>query len=284
MNKQEKEYKSKKTFLSVDESVKVYLDSLSSDVEEIDISGRGLTVFPDLSRFNNYSKLYCQNNKLTKLGTICTHIKVIDISNNPFALFIHDIINLQKCIGLKIFKCSNCNIAEIKNIPDSLEYLDCSYNNIELLPNLPSTLLILNCSNNNLVNISYIPDTCILLDCSDNRITALRFIPQALEYLYCYNNQLTYLMLINNTLKKLHCYNNNIKYITIQNYIDYLLELYCDKQSIIYNYGIMQDLLSDEQYIVYKKLFTYNGIIMDNDYTKYPTSLNKLVLYNNEKN
>ena len=47
-----------------------YLDSLSSNVIEINIRNKNLFVLPDLSRFTCLQKLDCSNNQLTQLDNL----------------------------------------------------------------------------------------------------------------------------------------------------------------------------------------------------------------------
>ena len=47
-----------------------YLNSLSSDVTEIDIKWKNLSILPDLSRFTCLQKLDCSHNQLIRLGNL----------------------------------------------------------------------------------------------------------------------------------------------------------------------------------------------------------------------
>ena len=45
--------------------IKIYLNSLSDDIVILDITFKGITSLPDLTRFKNLQELHCSNNQLT---------------------------------------------------------------------------------------------------------------------------------------------------------------------------------------------------------------------------
>ena len=90
-----------------------YLNSLSSDVTEIDIKWKNLIMLPDLSRFTYLQKLDCSHNQLTQLD------------NLPSSL-----IELN---------CSYNQLIQLDNLPTILQKLDCSHNQLTRLDNLPSS-------------------------------------------------------------------------------------------------------------------------------------------------
>lgn len=91
-------------------SVEDYLASLPNDTTEIDISGRGLTVLPDLSRFNDIVVLNCSNNDLKTLNGLPQCIDTIYCTKNPSLKITqvpHDLLTLycnrnQLTSGLKV--------------------------------------------------------------------------------------------------------------------------------------------------------------------------------------
>ena len=52
-------------------TVETYLNSLPEDISTIDISCKGITSLPNLTRFKNLKILYCYNNQFTSLTTEC---------------------------------------------------------------------------------------------------------------------------------------------------------------------------------------------------------------------
>jgi hypothetical protein len=51
-------------------NVDAYLNSLSVDTEEIDLSNKNLKYLPDMCRFTKLKKLDCSRNKLTRLPSL----------------------------------------------------------------------------------------------------------------------------------------------------------------------------------------------------------------------
>ena len=79
-------------------NIETYIASLPDDTLNIDISGRGLKVIPDLSRFKNLQHLDCSNNQLTHLPELNESLKSINITN----IEIYDIPNEKYDIMEKI--------------------------------------------------------------------------------------------------------------------------------------------------------------------------------------
>ena len=103
-------------------NIEAYINSLSEDIEIIDVSQKGLTYIPSLKRFHKLKKLDCSNNKLTSLPELNNNLQVLDCSNNKLT-----------------------SLPELNN---ELIYLNCSYNQLTNLPELNNKLIYLNCSNN----------------------------------------------------------------------------------------------------------------------------------------
>ena len=58
------------------------LSNYSDDVEEINISYNGLTSLPDLSRFTNLKRFYCNHNQLTFIPPLPSTLQRLECSNN----------------------------------------------------------------------------------------------------------------------------------------------------------------------------------------------------------
>ena len=55
--------------------IEYYLNSLPLDTTEINVSEKGLTYLPDLSRFKQLTHLYCSYNQLTELPPLNDKLK-----------------------------------------------------------------------------------------------------------------------------------------------------------------------------------------------------------------
>ena len=94
--------------------VKDYLNSLNINVTKINISSRGLSKFPDLSRFKNLTELYCSDNHFTSLPAL---------NNNLHTLY-----------------CCNNKLTILPSLSDNLINLNCSNNKLNSLPPLNDKL------------------------------------------------------------------------------------------------------------------------------------------------
>ena len=108
-------------------NIEDYINSLPLDTIEIDVSGKGLTVLPDLTRFKQLTYLNCSDNKLTELPPL----------NNT----------------LKVLVCSLNELTELPPLNNTLKVLECSLNQLTELPVLNNKLVKLYCSNNKIYNI-----------------------------------------------------------------------------------------------------------------------------------
>ena len=111
-------------------NIEDYLNSLPLDITEIDVSRRGLTYLPDLSRFKQLTKLDCSENQLSELP---------HLNDNLIYLY-----------------CSSNQLTELPPLNDNLIYLICYYNQLTELPHLNNKLQFLDCSDNNIKNINNI--------------------------------------------------------------------------------------------------------------------------------
>ena len=161
-------------------NIETYLDSLPEDTERIDVSEKGLTYLPNLSRFKNLTRLYCFQNKLTSLPEL----------NEK----------------LEILYCFQNKLTSLPELNEKLEILCCDDNQLTSLPPLKN-LQILNCYNNQLSYLR-LNEKLTVLYCSGNWLTYLH-LNEKLTVLYCTYNCLTSLHL-NKNLKQIFCSNNPI--------------------------------------------------------------------------
>jgi Leucine-rich repeat (LRR) protein len=162
--------------------VNEYINSFPLDTTEIDISNRGLSYLPDLTRFTHLQKLKCSKNKITTLPTLPSTLKTL--------------------------LCSNNKLTSLPLLPDNLEDLWCVYNKLSSLPPLPDKLQVLNCSYNKLKFLPPLNDNLESLNCAYNKLTFLPPLNSVLDSLYCNNNHLLRLPKLNDNLQELDCYTN----------------------------------------------------------------------------
>ena len=223
--------------------------TISKCVRVLDLSNKGLTELPDLSKLINISELNCSNNQLTSITSFPPNVIVINCSNNqltslpsfPLGVKPHFKINCSNNkltslptlpFGISELNCSNNQLTSLPDFPcysnrdfNHLVTINCSNNKLTSLPNLPYELRHLNCSNNQLYSLPTLEGGCLSsLDCSNNKLTSLPAIPQNLlpnqpqnyyksfELFDCSNNQLT-------SLPYIHKF-NNIPVICINNKLD----------------------------------------------------------------
>lgn len=138
------------------------------------------------------------------------------------------ILDLENYYKLEILDCSDNNLTEIINIPDTLEELYCQYNKLIKLDNLPSSLCTLNCSNNSIYQLDNLSDNLCTLNCSNNSIYQLDNLPNSLCTLNCSNNKIC-------QLDNLHPQNLTcVKFLVLLCWSNGLIELSCDKNNIGY--------------------------------------------------
>lgn len=172
------------------ETIHEYLDTLASDIEELDLSNRSIERLPDLFRFINLKKLNISHNKLRYFFDLPSTIEYLDCSNNNLVILHTQLFcsvrlqyldcsnnNLERLknympINLKVLICHNNSLSSIGNLNNCIRKIDCSHNNLPVLPYLPKSLYELSCNNNNLRNLTNIPHNLRLLNCLNNPISS----------------------------------------------------------------------------------------------------------------
>lgn len=143
-------------------NISQYLDSLPSNIREIQLQEKNLKWLPDLTRFTQLRLFSCSNNKLTSLPALPDSLETLFCSNNI--------------------------LTNLPALPLSLKELYCDNNKLTSLPLLPDNVLFtINCSNNQLTILPKIPDSLYMLYCYNNQIN---YIPEGkgMKILNCYNN------------------------------------------------------------------------------------------------
>ena len=93
------------------------------DIEELDISNKGLTKLPDeIQYLTNLKKLICQSNQITSLDNLPPNLQELYCNNNKITRLDNLPLNLQK------LDCSRNEITSLDNLPPNLKTLDCSIN------------------------------------------------------------------------------------------------------------------------------------------------------------
>ncbi len=136
--------------------IECYLNSLSEDVEVIDVRFKNITYLPNITRFKNLQELYCANNKLSYLPDLPDTIKIISCSNNK----ITSLSRLPK--NLEMLYCDNNELTSLPILPENLQVLYCDSNKLTFIPTFNDKVLIAFLYNNpicELINTYYINDS-----------------------------------------------------------------------------------------------------------------------------
>jgi Leucine-rich repeat (LRR) protein len=119
-----------------------FIDSLSNNVTSIDLSHRGLSSLPDITRFKNLKILYCSSNQLTCLPSLN--------------------------ITLEELYCYNNNLTKLPPLNENLKILDCTNNEITELPALNKKLQTIHCDDNRLVSVPKLFSALTYVTCYGN--------------------------------------------------------------------------------------------------------------------
>jgi len=171
-------------------NIEYYLNSLPKNTTKIDISCKGVTYLPDITRFTSLEVLDCDDNYLTSLPPL------------PESLL--------------YLSCERNKLRYLPLLPENLQYLYCSYNLLTCLPPLPASLLYLYCMKNMLTSLPPLPASLLHLYCTGNKLTYLSAFPANLQNLFCGHNQLTCLHMLPENLNGL-CLDFNPIYQIINN-------------------------------------------------------------------
>ena len=107
-------------------NIEDFLNLLPLDTTKINVSNKGLTYLPDLSRFKQLTHLYCYHNKLTSLPPLNENLTHLNCSYNK--------------------------LTELPHLNDNLRHFNCNYNPLTWLPPLNNKLEFLYCRNTNIFN------------------------------------------------------------------------------------------------------------------------------------
>jgi hypothetical protein len=141
-----------------------YLNSLPLSTRWIDVSNKGLTFLPDLSRFKNLDTLVCCNNELTSLPNFNNSLERINCSFNKLT----SLPPLNK--KLVELVCHRNELTCLPPLNQELTYLDCCINNLTHLPPLNKKLKHLNFYDNNVKFLPILNNNLVYLDGSCNKI------------------------------------------------------------------------------------------------------------------
>ena len=202
-------------------NIEEYLNSLPDDAYIIDVANKKATYLPDMSRFHNLKKLYCDNCELTNLPPL-----------NPNLEYLH---------------CSYNQLTSLPQLNPNLETLHCYNNQLTSLPTLNCELQIFYCHNNQLTSLPQLNTNLKILYCGYNQLTSLPQLNPNLETLYCNNNILTSLPQLNKHLQIIY-YHNNLIYDVINSNIPNVMK---KRVQILYNFRHLYYSLK------FKKQFRY---------------------------
>ena len=227
-------------------------------VKEIKVNALGITSLEGIQYFLNLERLYCVNNKLTKLDVskniALTHLQCyyndltsIDVTKNLSLTQLWIWGNFATNSRLSSLDVShNIVLTDLRCYDNNLESLGVSNN---------KALKTLHCGHNKLTNLDITKNTALTsLQCGYNQLTNLDISNNtALKQLYCYQNKLTSLDVSKNTnlsdflcdynqltnldiskntqLTRLNCGNNQITSLDVSN-ITTLEELRCNSNQL----------------------------------------------------
>jgi Leucine-rich repeat (LRR) protein len=123
-------------------NIDTYLNSLSEDIEVINVSLTGITSLPSLKKFKKLKKLECNNNKLTSLPHLNETLELLNCRNNQLTSLPPLNEKLEKLY------CSNNKLTSLPPLNENLEILSCFNNNLICLPSFNNNLKILFCTVN----------------------------------------------------------------------------------------------------------------------------------------
>ena len=145
-------------------NIEDYLNSLPLDTTSIDVSYKGLTYLPDLSRFKQLTHLYCNHNQLTELPPLNDNLKRLNCYYNQLT----ELPPLND--NLECLHCYYNQLTELPPLNDNLTHLYCSFNQLTELPPLNNKLTVLYCHHNQLTWLPPLNNKLNFLDCSNNNI------------------------------------------------------------------------------------------------------------------
>ena len=127
-------------------NIEEYINSLPLDTTEINISNKGLTYLPDLTRFKNLTFLNCSRNKLTQLQHLNKTLEILYCKENQLTMLppLNNKLEILICYGNKL--------TELPPLNNKLRILDCQDNQLTMLPPLNNKLKYLCCSDNYFYN------------------------------------------------------------------------------------------------------------------------------------
>ena len=179
-----------------------------------------------LKYLKNLIYLNCSHNKINKLPDKFSSLKFINFSNNYVSELDCKFIKLKYLIG------SSNKIIQVKNLPNSLVYLDLSDNRkLFKLTDLPINLEYLLITQTKINEINFNPESKLkYLDVSIGTFSNLNNLPNSLEYLNCSQINILNLDNLPYNLKSLICINNNLE--TLNMLPESLINLNCDHNNI----------------------------------------------------
>ena len=183
---------------NIDKDGDGHLNDTELNIGDLDVTSQHIANLKGIEYFTNLTRLYCKDNKLTKL----------DLSGNAKLQQVY--CSSNKLEQLNLSGNSQMRIVEC-NDNENLTTLDVSSN---------PYLKILRCSNNNLseLDLSHNPDLEIL-NCNNNKLSELDLSNnKKLEKLYCANNLLKKLDVSNRpSLEEAICNDNQLVRLDINN-------------------------------------------------------------------
>ena len=104
---------------------------------------------------------------------------------NSLNLSYRDLTSLPDLTDIVDLDCSNNQLTELTNLPESLKYLEAENNQISYIDSFPEKLIIINLKNNNLKRLPQLPPKLQRLNVTFNKLVELPELPDSLRDLQC---------------------------------------------------------------------------------------------------
>lgn len=240
--------------MSSNKRVEEYINSLPSDIEEVDIP---FTIYN--MPINEFKVHDLPTNILLRF----TNLIILTIANI-------DLPKLPKLPDTLIqLRCNGNRLTQLPELPIGLTELYCFVNMLSQLPTLPDTLIKLYCGSNKLTQLPTLPIGLTELLCDDNLLTELPKLPDGLIQLWCQYNSIILLPTLPNGLIQLHCNDNHlIRLPQIHSNLQTLILSFNPVINTIFDtYGFCKQICPDHS-MLYPHYFNnlYNKIVVINHF------------------
>ncbi len=147
----------------------------------LNLSDKGLKELPEIESYINF--VDCSNNNIEYIESIPDNVISLNCGFNPLKS-----LDFVKNSKLRYLYIQGVKFVPLREIPNTLMYLDCRHCHLESLPDLKN-ITILNCKGNKIKEL-ILNDFIGTLDASKNLLTNINKFPSNLRYLDLSHNKL----------------------------------------------------------------------------------------------